>query len=135
MMQGMLRFTRGLFLQPLPVRLWVYVLVLMNLAGALVFIGHYEARVVLGVFLVGGLLMGAITSVAGFTRLLGLGHFLWFPLLAWLATRLGEIPADEPYGMWIRALMLINGTSLVIDVVDVVRYLAGDREETVDGLG
>ncbi len=30
--------------------------------------------------------------------------------------------------------MALNATSLVIDAVNVVRYLAGDREETVKGL-
>ncbi len=30
--------------------------------------------------------------------------------------------------------MILNAMSLVIDVVDVIRYIAGDREETVKGL-
>ncbi len=30
--------------------------------------------------------------------------------------------------------MALNVTSLIIDTVDVVRFLAGERAETVDGL-
>jgi len=55
-------------------------------------------------------------------------------LLAFLFARLGNIPAGELYGTWLRALILLNTGSLMIDVVDVVRYLTGDRKETVHGL-
>jgi len=135
MLGGFIRFNRGLLKQPPLVLAWVMVLVVVNLLAPLFFLGRIEARVVLLTFLVAGTLMGVITSVAGFTRILGLGHFVWFPLLAWLATRIGQIPADGAYGVWLRVLMVINATSLVIDVVDVVRYVAGDRQETVEGLG
>ena len=37
----------------------------------------------------------------------------------------------EPLGIWIRTLMLLNGLSLVMDAADVVRYVAGERMETV----
>ena len=52
--------------------------------------------------------------------------FLW--------PRLADVPADDLFGIWIRALMVLNAMSSVIDVSDVVRYIAGDREETVKGL-
>ena len=35
---------------------------------------------------------------------------------------------DEPFGIWIRFLMAVNTVSMVIDVV---RYMRGDRAETV----
>jgi hypothetical protein len=65
---------------------------------------------------------------------LGLGHVFWFPLLYFLWTRLELIPADDFFGLWIRAVMLLDALSLTIDVVEVFRYLAGDRAETVKGI-
>ena len=50
---------------------------------------------------------GLLTALAGFTRLLLglLGHVLWLPLLYYLWTRLGHVPADDFFGGWIRVLM------------------------------
>ena len=36
--------------------------------------------------------------------------------------------------LWIRTLMVLNSISLIIDAVDVIRYIRGDREETTFGL-
>jgi len=65
---------------------------------------------------------------------LGLGHIFWIPLLYFLGTHLDQIPPDDGFGVWVRALMVINATSLVIDAVDVLRYLAGERMEIVKDL-
>ena len=59
---------------------------------------------------------------------------LLIPLLYFLWTRLDQIPADEFFGIWIRVLMTLNAVSLIIDAVDVGRYIAGERAETVKGL-
>ena len=62
------------------------------------------------------------------------GHVAWIPLVVFLGTRLSEVPASDSYGMWLRALLVANSLSLVIDLVEVIRYAAGDREETVGNL-
>jgi hypothetical protein len=77
-------------------------------------------------------LMTGLTGLSGFSRLLGLGHIVWVPLLFFLWTRLGEIPAVDAFGFWVRAVIAINAMSLVIDAVDVIRYAAGERAETVN---
>ncbi len=96
------------------------------------FWGQAEARIVFGTILVAALLMVVITGLVGFTRLLGLGHFVCFPLLVYLWTRLPARPADQPFGLYLRSLMVLNGISLVLDVADVLRYIYGDRSEMVD---
>ena len=78
--------------------------------------------------------MSLLTSHFGFTRILGLGHLPWLPLLAWLVFRLESIPAEDVFGLWIRGVLLINSVSLLLDVADVVRYAIGDRKELVHGL-
>ena len=128
------RFTRGLFKQPLWVQVWVGVLMCANGIAPLFFLGRLEAQIVLGAFALAGLLMTLLTARAGFSRLLGLGHFPWFVLVAFLWSRLGEIPASDAFGMWVRAVIVIDAISLLFDVADVARYAFGEREETVAGL-
>lgn len=95
---------------------------------------YIQLRVVLAALAASMMLMTFLTGLTGFTRLLGLGHIFWVPLLFFLWTHLGQIPANDFYGIWIRLLMVINATSLVIDAVDVFRYLAGERGEIVKAI-
>ena len=49
-------------------------------------------------------------------------------------THLDQNPPHDLFGIWIRILMALNATSVVIDAVDVIRYIGGDRAETVKSL-
>ena len=133
-MGAFIKFNKGLMKMPVQWQLWLLLLVCVNLIIPLFFIDRLEARLVVGALLGSVLLMTILTAVSGFTRLLGLGHILWFPLLYFLWTRLDQIPGDDLFGIWVRALMMLNAVSLVIDAADVSRYVAGDRAETVKGL-
>ena len=95
------------------------------------YLDRLEAQVIFGVILASAMLMTMLTASSGFTRLLGLGHVLWFPLLYFLWIRLDQIPTGDFFGIWVRSLMMLNTVSLVIDTIDVTRYIAGEREETV----
>jgi len=122
LMVGMLRL-------PLAAKVWLMALIAVNMMAPLQYLGRAEARLVLATFMAGFLLMLVLTAVSGFTRLLGLGHTLWVPLVIFLSTRLDAIPADDGYGRWIRAVIVLNSISLVIDVWDVIRYARGERSE------
>ena len=130
-MNAFIKFNKGIMNSSLPVQLWVGLLVIFNMIIPLFFLDRLEAQVVLAASMA---LMTLITSTTGFSRLLGLGHIFWIPLLYFLGTHLDQIPPDDGFGVWVRALMVINATSLVIDAVDVLRYLAGERMEIVKGL-
>ena len=119
---------------PLHWQLWVMLLAAANLVAALFFLHRLETQVVLGTFGASMVLMTLLTGRFGFTRIVGLGHILWIPMLVFLFIRLGDIPVSDAFGIWIRALFLLNGISLVIDAMDAIRYIAGDRRETVPGL-
>ena len=108
--------------------------ILVKLAFYLVYLDHFEAKIVLGTFLISFMLMVMITGVTGFTRLLGAGHILWIPMLTYLGSQLDQIPSDDFFGYWIRALIMINAASLVFDAIDVMRYIRGNRTEMVKGL-
>ncbi len=133
-MHAFIKFNKGMLKLPLHWQLWLAALVAANAVLPLFYVQRLEAQVVLGTMLVSMILMTLLTGRFGFSRILGLGHILWVPMLAFLLSRLGDVPAGDVYGIWIRALIVLNSVSLVIDAVDVVRYLAGDRAETVAGL-
>ncbi len=133
-MNAFIKLNAGIMKMPPHWRLWLLVLVVANFVVPLFFLGRLEAQVVAGVALANLAVMTLLTALAGFTRLLGLGHILWAPLVYFLWTRLGQIPAQGFFGLWIRGLMTLNAASLLIDAVDVGRYIAGDRAETVKGL-
>ena len=133
-MRAFIKFNKGVMKMPMHWQVWLMLLVLANMIVPLFFLGRREAQVVIGVFVASAVMQVVLTSVTGFTRLLGLGHILWFPLLYFLWMRLEQNPVDDLFGLWLRALMILNAASLIIDVIDVGRYIAGDRSETVEAL-
>ena len=130
--EGLVHFLLGLLAMPLGWRLWVALLVAVNVLPPLFFVPRLEAWATLGAIALAAVLMAAITAARGFTRLLGAGHAPWLVLLPWIVSRWPLAPADEPFGLWLRALVAINAASLVFDLADVARYAAGERGETVD---
>ena len=130
-MRAFIKFNRGVMKMPMLVRLWLMLLVALNLVVPLFSLDRLEAQVVVVTFVASVMLMTVLTASLGFNRLLGLGHIFWIPLMYFLWLRLDQIPVDEPFGLWIRALMVTNAISLVIDTIDVTRYISGERNETV----
>jgi hypothetical protein len=133
-MKSFIRFNRGVMGMPFRWQVWLLLLVTVNGVIPIFFVGRVEAQMVLGAMVIDMILMTLLTGLTGFSRLVGLGHYPWFPLLFFLWTRLDQIPADDFFGIWIRVLMVLNALSLVIDTIDAARYIAGEREETVQGL-
>ena len=134
MLRGMTKFMRGLLRMPLWVKAWLGLLMLFNGIIPMFFLSLVEAQIVLATFIASALLMGAITGAAGLTRLLGLGHVLWFGLLPYLWGRLEAFDAGSPEGVWLHGLIALNLISLILDVVDVACYARGERAEVVTGL-
>lgn len=107
-------------------RLWAIALIAVNV-GALAFLDTIYGWMALVSALIGILVMIVIYFRLGFVRLLGIGHVLWLPMLAWFATNLPD-PGQTPWlHAWVLVLIVFNGLSLVIDTSDVIRYLRGER--------
>jgi hypothetical protein len=130
-MNPFIKFNRGILRLPNPVRLWLLLLMAVNLVVPVIYLQRSEAQVVLLTFIASFVLMVLITGVSGFTRLLGLGHVLWIPLVFFLISRLDLVPAGGPYRVWIVSVIVLNSTSLVLDFVDVLRFSRGERSEVV----
>ena len=128
MRKVMTGFIRGIGTLPKPWWIWIGLLMAANMCMPFFFIGTLEAKLVLVATMIAAGMQMAVFAHLGFVRLLGIGHILpWVPLLIWLGSRLGGIGTETPLGVWILALILLDGISLVIDFVDVGRYILGDR--------
>ena len=123
--------------EPMWLQAWVAVLIAVNLA-ALVFVvrrteGHFgirrEAVAIVIAFFAAAAFMGWLYDQVGYVRLLGLAHILfWGPVWAWLLSKRREIGTESLYGKYVHTYLGVAGLSLVIDGIDVVRYLAGDGD-------
>ena len=121
-------FLAGLLRLPMVWQLWVAMLAVVNVLVPLAFLDREGPRGAGRHGPVRGPSALWLTHRQGFTKLLGLMHFPWFGLVAWLLPRLAEAPADTGHGQWLRLLIAMNLTSLCIDVVDVVRWWRGERD-------
>lgn len=110
---------------------WLGLLLAVNLCGPVYFFNALEGKVVLAAFLASAALMIAIFAIKGFVRLLGTGHIFWIPLLPWLWARLDQVEAGDLLWHWIVAVIVVDGISLIIDAVDILRYVRGDRAPSV----
>ncbi len=81
----------------------------------------------LGTGLLAATIMTVLHAKLGYVRLVGIGHFVWIPMLIWLVFRLDHIPGGTLFYNWILILVAMDTVSLLMDIVDLVRYLRGDR--------
>lgn len=113
--------------QPWWLLIWIAWLGTVN-ALSLAFLSEVEARWTLAAFLASFVFMSILYQVNGYNRLLGLAHVVfWTPLVIYLYARLTNLVGPRLFERWIRILLATIGLSLVVDYVDVLRYVMGDR--------
>jgi hypothetical protein len=129
-MRNPLRFFIELIQQPLWVSLWVLFLMIINM-GSIAFWRESVAQLILTTFLVSAMLMMGLHARYGFTKILGLGHVPWIPLLAYL---LMQIPtAEAALHIYLLVLSVSIAISLVLDTIDVWKYF--QNRQGVDSRG
>ncbi len=132
-LEALMRFTMGVLRSRPHVLVWLLLLMLANGIAPLLFLARLEAQVVLATFLLSVVLMTWLTARYGFTRILGLGHMLWVPMVIFLLVRANALEMDA-YGIWVGTVVVLDVISLMIDVRDAMLYMRGDRDEVVKGL-
>lgn len=132
-LEALVRFVRGMLRSRPHVLVWLLLLMLANGIAPLLFLARLEAQVVLATFLLSVVLMTWLTARYGFTRILGLGHVLWVPMVIFLLVRANALEMDA-YGIWVGTVVVLDVISLMIDVRDAMLYMRGDRDEVVKGL-
>ena len=107
-----------------PWNVWVHVLLLVNLIGGLFFITTKEGQFAVVSVIIAFVIMILIYAKKGFVKLLGLGHIAWVPMVVFFALTVMEGNVQGAFKVWLIAILVMNGTSLVIDTVDVVKYVS-----------
>ena len=88
MFKVVLGFTKAMLtVLSIPWLIWVGTLLLVNMVVPLFFLEHREAQAVLAATMLAAIIQMVIFNAKGFVRLLGIGHFLWLPVVVWLASR------------------------------------------------
>ena len=88
---------------------------------------RWEPLAIIGCFFLAGAIMNFMYERVGYVRLLGLAHIIgWAPIYVYLVIKRKGIGFATLWGKYVHLYLLIAGISLVIDTIDVGRYLAGD---------
>jgi hypothetical protein len=128
-MTAVLGFLRALWAMPVGWRVWLAWLGAVNLASVF-FLDRLEAQLTLAAITFAFVVGVTLFRFFAFTRLLGLMHFVWFALLPYLWLQAQTEPPGT-FRVWLYIILATNGACLAIDVVDVIRYAAGDRRPSV----
>ena len=112
---------------PFHLRVWALLVAGVNLAS-LGFLDVVEGQAVMLGLLVALVIMAVVHKRLGFVRLLGLGHVAWSVMLPWLFMRLALSESSPPLYAWLVTLVTVNSMCLIVDAVDVTRFLAGDQQ-------
>jgi len=128
MIKDIKEFMIKMFQVPVGWRIWLLVLMAANMVAPLFFFNRIEAQAAFVAINIGAFTGTFLYKKQGFTRLLGLMHWPWLFLLPFLWGRLDVVSAGEPLGIWIRVVLTLNSVSLLLDMIDVVKYAAGERQ-------
>jgi len=127
----------AIFSEPLWLQAWVMLLVIANI-GAIPFAPtkennawklRSECVAIIVSFVVAAILMDWMYNTFGYVRLLGMAHLVaWTPAFVYVLMRRKQLGMSTAFGKYVHFYLVIAGLSLVIDLLDVVRYLVGDGE-------
>ena len=123
--------------EPFWLQAWVAALAGVHLPALAFVVGRDAGRwrvrpepvAVLAGFVVAAVAMDWLYGQVGYVRLLGLAHLVgWTPAFAWVLSRRRLFGSGSLFSRWLHVYLVVAGTSLVIDFVDVIRHLLGDGQ-------
>ena len=107
---------------------WVYWLIAINSLSLFFAFTRNEAHWVLTAWLGNLVMMPMLFDAVGYVRLLGLTHIVfWTPLVLYLWHQRSAF-GNSWSGRYLWVVLVTNTASLIIDYIDVVRYLLGDGD-------
>jgi len=123
-----LYFLRDIFTYaPLYVRTWLIMLMIGLGIAPLLYLEHLAAQLMIGGFLIGGMILGWMHMKMGITRLMGLSHFHWVVPMYFIYADLLSGNYSGEYQLWLGTAAFLSTLSLLIDIIDVIRYWRGNH--------
>jgi hypothetical protein len=123
MLKEMRELTAGAWALHPAWRIWMAALVVVNGVAPLFFLPRLTAVVTLVASFTAFLLALVLIRLHGYSKLLGVMHAPWVPMLAASIYLYPAADAMSLYKAWLAASILLTIGSLVIDVTDVCRFL------------
>ncbi|MFQ5561915.1 MAG: hypothetical protein ACE5FU_15205 [Nitrospinota bacterium] len=127
-MSVVLRFLAGLLKFPVFVQVWLMILGVSNMVCPIFFFGKSEAQIMFGATMLSFAIGVLLFQRQGMTRLLGVMHIPWVCALYFLVTSDHFMVFEDFFGIWMTGAATLTGVCLLVDLLDVCRYLRGDRE-------
>jgi hypothetical protein len=123
-MRNPLRFFTELMQQPVWISIWVFSLMAINVSSV-AFWHEPLAKIIFVTFMLSAALMMGLYSKFGFSKILGIGHIPWIPLLGYITVM---IPATQDgFKSYLTVLLISISISLAFDVVDVWRHFTNQK--------
>ncbi len=126
-MKAMMNFMRTLFSLPMPIRIWLGLLMFLNMVVPLFYIRTPEGIATLAAAMAGAVTMTIINERLGFVRLMGIGHIYWIPQVIWFWFRLDLASPGSLFQYWMWSIIVLNSVSILIDLIDIIKYIQGER--------
>ncbi len=130
-MKSVIDFMQGLRKIPIIIQLWLMILGMSNMMFPLFYISHVEAQVMFIATVLSFAIGVIMYKTQGMTRLMGLMHAPWLIAIYFLMKNFSNIGFDDPFGIWMGVALLLTSISLIFDIVDTIRYIAGNRESLI----
>ena len=112
-------------------KLFSFLLFIVNALFPLLLFYNWQAQATLGCYLGSLAIQLIVYKRVGFTRLVKLGRLLWLPLLFVVLQNTILVNLDPASSAWIMTLLVVNISSLVIDLRDLKLWVSGQRESLV----
>lgn len=122
-------FVRGCLMMAPVWQFWILIMVLGNGVAPFFFLFEPVAMITVVSFCTGGLIASAMASSHGFTKLLGVMHGPWVPMVAFQVYVLAYQNPTGVFKTWLIASIVVSSVSIVLDAVDIVRYMMGERTD------
>ena len=118
---SVLYFLRDIFtFAPLYVRYWLLMLMIGLFIAPMFFIDQVTAQLMMGGFVIGGMILGWMHMKMGITRLMGLAHVVWAVPMYFIYADLLSGAFTGDYQLWLGTAAFLSTLSVIIDVVDVL---------------
>jgi len=120
---------------PRIIDLWGGLLNIPQMIGGAVFIVFWEGAAVLVIWFAAMAVCGRVHREAPFSKLIGVGHALWLPLMPFLLLRALEgAPAgagwyETAFIVWLWYTLVTMTISVVFDAIDFWRYVTSDDKQ------
>jgi len=86
-----------------------------------------ESLAILLSFVAAAVFMTWLYTQVGYVRPLGVAHLVfWSPVYVWVLLRRRALQSEGLFGKYVLRYLVVAGISLVIDLIDLIRYLLGD---------